>query len=428
MSSSRVPALLFVACACSPSSSDDPSATAATAESGTTTSESGTSTGTTTSDPDTTTSGTSSGAPEGSSSDESSSGGTTLPPWEWDLPPGFPEPVVPDDNPMSVEKVELGRHLFYDTRMSGHGEFACATCHLQALAFTDGRTTAIGETGQLHRRNSMSLVNAAYDTTLTWAHPMMFELEQQAIVPMFGNDPIELGLDSEDELLAALAVEPSYATMFADAFPEDPEPSVAHVVYALSAFQRTIISGDSPFDRWFAGDETAISASAQRGYELFNGHPFECFHCHVGFNLSDAVYFDPTEARAPKFHNTGLYNTDGAGAYPDEDQGLFELTLEPGDVGKFRVPTLRNIAVTGPYMHDGSIATLDEVLDHYAAGGRTIAEGPHAGVGSESPLKDPLITGFAITPDERADLLAFLESLTDEGLLADPALADPWPR
>jgi len=398
------------------SSGDDGSTTTASPSSATSTAPD------TTATPDTT------AAEPSTSASESSTGDDPTEPWQWDLPPGFPEPFVPADNPMSAAKVELGRHLFYDTRMSGSGTYACATCHLQELAFTDGLANAVGETGQVHRRSAMSLVNVAYDSSLTWAHPLLLELERQALVPMFGDDPIELGLDSEDELVAALASEPLYAELFAAAFPDDPEPlTAAHVVHALSAFQRTMISGRSPFDRWFfEGDETAISESAVRGYELFNGHPFECFHCHVGFNLSDAVYWDGAPALELVFHNTGLYNVDGMGGYPPEDIGLMEITLDPADMGKFRVPSLRNIAVTAPYMHDGTIATLTEVLDHYAAGGRTITEGPHAGVGSESPLKDSFVGGFEMTDEQRDDVIAFLESLTDDEFLTNPALADPW--
>ncbi|MBC8067302.1 MAG: di-heme enzyme [Deltaproteobacteria bacterium] len=348
--------------------------------------------------------------------------------WSWDLPEGFAEPFVPDDNPMSAAKVELGRHLFYDVRMSGGGTFACATCHLQELAFSDGRVTAIGETGDVHRRNSMSLANVGYNASLTWAHPLLVELERQALVPMFGTDPVELGIDSETELVAALEVEPLYAELFAAAFPNDAEPlTAANVVAALSTFQRTIISGRSPYDRWFYGEDDAISEAAKRGYALFNGHPFECFHCHVGFNFSDAVHWQGKPHRDLVFHNTGLYNVDGQGAYPAIDSGLAELTLAPDDMGKFRAPTLRNIALTAPYMHDGSIATLDGVIDHYAAGGRTIAEGePNAGVGADSPHKDSLIGGFEVTAEQRADIIAFLESLTDTEMLTDPELADPW--
>jgi cytochrome c peroxidase len=126
------------------------------------------------------------------------------------------------------------------------------------------------------------------------------------------------------------------------------------------------------------------------------------------------------------YHNTGLYNVDGKGAYPEPNTGVYSVTLDPEDMGKFKAPTLRNIAVTAPYMHDGSIATLSEVLDHYAAGGRTIAAGPNKGVGSKNPLKDPLVQGFELSKQQRADVIAFLESLTDEAFLTDPAFADPF--
>ena len=386
------------------------------------------STGTTAASSDSTTSGSSSGTTEGPDPDSSGSGTTGEPGWEWALPEGFPEPYVPPDNPMSAAKVELGRHLFYDTRMSGSGTYACATCHLQELAFTDGRVTAVGETGQIHRRNSMSLANVAYNASLTWAHPFLTELERQALVPMFGDNPIELGLDSEAELVANLAVEPLYADLFAAAFPDEAEPLTApNVVYALSAFQRTLISGRSAFDRWFYdGDDDAVDEAAKRGYQLFNSHPAECFHCHVNFNFTDTAYYEGASSWDVRFHNTGLYNVDGEGAYPAIDTGLVEITMVPGDMGHFRVPTLRNIAVTAPYMHDGSIATLGEVLDHYAAGGRTIADGPNAGIGSESPLRSSFVPGFELDAQDRADLLAFLASLTDDAFLTDPALADPW--
>lgn len=410
---------------------DDGDETAADDSSGSTAAASTTSTAT--SDDgvaDTTTSAVVGTSSESGAASESSTGDVPVEPWVWDLPPGFPEPHVPADNPMSAAKVELGRHLFYDTRMSGSGTYACATCHLHELAFTDGIANAVGETGEVHRRNSMSLVNVAYNASLTWAHPLLVELERQALVPMFGDDPIELGLDSEEELVAALATEPLYDELFAAAFPGDPDPLTGeHVVQALSSFQRTMISGRSPFDRWFyEGDDAAISEAAVRGYELFNGHPFECFHCHVGFNLTDAVHYEALPELTLNFHNTGLYNVDAMGGYPPEDPGLVEITLDPEDMGKFRAPSLRNIAVTAPYMHDGSIATLADVLAHYAAGGRTITEGPHAGVGSDNPFKDPLLAGFEMSDKQRDDVIAFLESLTDDEFLTDPALSDPWVR
>lgn len=241
---------------------------------------------------------------------------------------------------------------------------------------------------------------------------------------------MELGLKISVDISSRLGEEPLYQEMFAEAFPEDDQPVKDHnVTKALAAFQRTLISGRSPFDRWFyEGEEDAISASAQRGYALFNGHPFECFHCHSGFNLSDHSYWEgepPPEN--PPYHNTGLYNIDGNGAYPEPNTGLHDITLDPEDMGRFKAPTLRNVAVTAPYMHDGSIATLSEVLSHYTAGGRSIEDGPHAGDGSRNPYKSALVPGFAISDREKADLIAFLESLTDEVFLTDPRFANPWP-
>ncbi len=349
--------------------------------------------------------------------------------WIWSLPPGFPIPVVPEGNPMSAAKVELGRHLFYDTRLSGNETMSCASCHEQALAFTDGRARSTGSTGAFTPRSSMSLANVAYFSTLTWANPLLLDLEAQAVVPMFSREPVELGLSGlKDDLLARLRAEPRYAALFPRAFPEATEPfTVQNVVRALATFQRTLISGRSPYDRAaYGGEPDALTEPARRGLLLFNSERLECFHCHTGFQFSDSVVWEGT-TRSVRFHNTGLYNLGGTGAYPEGGTGLTEFTGLPEDMGRFRAPSLRNIAVTAPYMHDGSIATLDEVLDHYAAGGRTIASGPHAGVGSLSPYRSDFLVGFTLSPEERADVIAFLESLTDEGFLTDPRHADPWP-
>lgn len=349
--------------------------------------------------------------------------------WHWRLPGDFPEPRVPADNPMNAAKVELGRHLFYDFRLSENETQACASCHRQELAFTDARAQAVGSTGEVHRRNSMSLANVGYAARLTWANPHLDRLESQALIPMFGDDPVELGLPDEKTLLARLRADPVYRELFAAAFVEEPEPIRAdNVTRALGAFQRTLISADSAYDRYVRGEREALSESAVRGMDLFFSERLECFHCHGGFNFADSI--DHAQLVEPEraFHNNALYNVDGAGAYPAHDRGLVEITGDPADMGRFKAPTLRNIAVTAPYMHDGSIATLAAVIDHYAQGGRVIAAGPHAGVGSESPLKDEFITGFLLDEREKADLLAFLQSLTDETFLADPRFADPWPR
>jgi cytochrome c peroxidase len=363
-------------------------------------------------------------------------------PFEWDLPLGFPVPSVPADNPMSYEKVELGRMLFYDTRMSGNQTFACASCHQQSLAFTDGLARAEGSTGVVHPRGSMALVNVAYAPTLTWNNNVLERLEEQAMVPMFGVSPVELGLAGrEEELLARFAAAPIYRRMFAEAFSEEPDPiSVASIVDALASFQRTLMSGTSPYDRWLFGDDGALTESAIRGLPLVldQMQKTECGHCHGGFNFTGSRTETGEVFLEKPFLNTGLYNLrcsdfdlpevsdTGTGCYPPSNVGLFEVSSFKEDMGKFKPPTLRNICVTAPYMHDGSIDTLDGVLDHYAAGGRTIESGPHAGIGSLNPLKGDSLPGFTLTDGERADIKEFLCSLTDEEFLTDPSIADPF--
>ena len=349
--------------------------------------------------------------------------------YDWDLPPGFPPPRVPDDNPMSAAKVELGRHLFYDKRLSGNQSQSCASCHDQARAFTDGRARALGSTGESHFRGAMSLANVGYAATLTWANPLLETLEEQALVPMFGEHPVELGLAGlEATLFERLRAEPRYQSLFPEAFPEADEPfALISVTRALAAFQRTLISGRSPYDRATRGGEpAALSESARRGEALFFSEDLECFHCHGGFAFSDSVVHARTTFIEANFHHTALYNLDGAGAYPASDRGLYEITGEARDMGRFRAPTLRNITLTAPYMHDGSAATLDDVIDHYAAGGRRIESGEDAGDGSTSPLRSEFVTGFALTAEQRADLLAFLESLTDDEFMTNPRYGDPW--
>ena len=362
--------------------------------------------------------------PKGLASDEGADGG-----WTWQIPEGFPTPLVPADNPMTGPKVELGRHLFYERRLSVNGELSCGGCHEPALAFTDGEPLAIGATGDVHRRNSMSLVNVAYASGLTWVNPLMRDLERQAMVPLFGTEPVELGLKGiEVEIIEGLAGDPLYQGLFAAAWPEDEDPfNLDRVVKSIAAFERTILSGGSAYDRYTTGGELdAMSQEAKDGMALFFSERFECYHCHGTFNFMDSVATQEMAFPTLMYHNTGLYNLDGQGAFPLRDQGLIEHTMQAYDMGMFRAPTLRNITLTAPYMHDGSAPDLDAVLDHYAAGGRTIESGPDAGTGSTSPLKSALVRGFTATEAERAALIAFLEALTDEDSLAAPHLADPF--
>lgn len=262
--------------------------------------------------------------------------------WQWSLPAGFPAPDVPADNPMTASKVELGRMLFFDTRLSADGTQSCASCHDPARAFTDGRAVPVGITGEIGRHNSMTLTNVAYASSLTWAADVA-SLEDQALRPILGTSPVEMGVAGHEAEVLARFTDDEFA---------GEERTLRGVVSAIASYERTLISGDTPFDRFFRGDKSALSASAQRGLAAFEARG--CGDCHSGFTLSS------TFGDARVFDN-------GLGA------------------GKFKAPTLRNITRTAPYFHDGRAATLGDVLDHYAI------------VGEE----------------QRADLHAFFAALTD---------------
>ena len=347
----------------------------------------------------------------------------------WNLPRNIPLPIEPTDNPMTEEKFQLGRHLFYDMRLSGNGTQSCASCHHQDKAFTDGLAVSIGSTGDAHPRNAQALVNVAYNPTLTWANPALTSIERQNAVPLFGEFPVEQGINDEnsDAVLQRIIDEPRYEALFAAAFPDQGNPyNYPNIIAALASFVRGLVSFNSPFDRYRLGDDSDFSAAARRGEALFNSEDLECFHCHGGYNFSDSTA-DRTMAFIERpFHNTGLFNIGGSGAFPADNQGIFEITGDPADMGKFRAQTLRNIQLTAPYMHDGSIETLSAVIDFYAAGGRNITTGEHAGDGRLSPFKDGFVTGFSMTEAQKSDLIAFLHSLTDSEFVTSERFSDPW--
>jgi cytochrome c peroxidase len=288
---------------------------------------------------------------------------------------------------MTAAKVQLGRALFYEPRLSFNGATSCASCHNQALGFTDGQAHAIGATSEAHPRSSMPLANVAYNRAFTWLSRKPRSLEEQMTQPLFNEHPIEMGLSSHESLvIGRLGRDTRYRELFAHAFPNDPDPvSVDHIVLAIACFERTLISGRSPFDRYLFDDaDSAMSPAARRGMDLFFSARAGCSECHAGLTLGG------TEA---KYANTGV----------ERDQSE-----------RFRIPSLRNVEVTAPYMHNGSLTTLDAVLDHYSAGGR------HRG-----PNTDRRLRPLGLTPDERRDLVEFLRALTDREFLTDSRFAGP---
>lgn len=321
---------------------------------------------------------------------------STAPALVWELPVGFPEPYVPANNPMSAAKVRLGRHLFYDTRLSGNGHFSCASCHRQELAFTDGRGRAMGSTGELHPRGAMSLTNVAYSASYNWADPTLTLLEDQALGPLLNRDPIELGVAGrEEEVLNRLRADAETVALFDAAFPGEPI-SLETVVRAIAAFERTLVSGNSPYDRYLFWDEP-LAEGEMRGLKLFFSERLRCSHCHAGLNLSGPVRASNAAFEVGERVPAAVQRSDGG--------------------QRFKAPTLRNIAVTAPYMHDGRFSSLERVVRFYAAGGRPL--------GGASVLESELAGGFSLTDRELEDLVAFLGALTDRDFLGDPRFADP---
>ncbi len=378
-------------------------------------------------------------------------------PYDFGLPSDSPEMVAPSHPPdacVTPERVALGRRLFYDRRLSRSENQSCADCHIQALGFADGRKTSVGSTGQTHPRNALGLANAGYFATLTWLNPELTRFDNQALISLFSEDTPttieEMAITSREWVVTdRLLADPEYPALFAAAYPAagldpallrarsateqipgDQRPrvraimDVTHMVRALAAFQATMVSRRSPYDRG------VLSPAARRGEALFRSERAGGLACHSGpfFN------YDAGTER-PGYHNVGLYNVGGTGNYPDQSlhgraaprksQGLHLITKRPEDRGKFRTPSLRNVAVTGPYMHDGSVSTLAAAVRHFAAGGRNVTAGPLAGDGRAHPNKAASVRAFALTADETQDLLAFLESLTDDCFLNDPRFSDP---
>ncbi|UTW48694.1 MbnH family di-heme enzyme [Bacterioplanoides sp. SCSIO 12839] len=359
---------------------------------------------------------------------------------------GFAMPVVPETNPLTDAKVELGRHLFYDKQLSSNQQQSCESCHEQDKAFSDGVALPHGTTGDLLARNSQTLTNVAYNINYTWANPRLTTLEQQILIPLTAEDPIEIGINDANlnEILQRFRDQLLYQDLFSAAFPEEADPfSLANVIKALASFNRILISDRSPFDR---GD---LSQSAQRGRDLFFSEKADCFHCHDSFNFSQSSKnVNSLTIPSQRFFNNGLYNLSQDGDYPQNNQGAFGVTGNVNDKGSFRPPTLRNVELTAPYMHDGSIATLEGVVEFYANGGRHIQSSDDIdnlaiineslglpadaishlqGDGRDNPNKQAngFVSGFVASEQEKADLVAFLKSLTDREFITDPRFAKP---
>jgi len=332
---------------------------------------------------------------------------------------GFPAAltasVLPPAGPATSAAIALGEKLFFDGRLSGDGSVACATCHDPARAFTDGRPVSIGIHGRAGQRNAPTVLNALYNKTQFW-DGRAATLEEQAALPI--TNPVEMGAASTGEAVAGIAADKDYQAQFRQAFGRNVNEE--DMLRALAAYERTLVSFDSPFDHFVAGEPDAISDAAKRGWELFNTKA-RCNLCHAASDKRrDATVFTDND-----FHNVGIgiirhhvaplaqqALRELASGHPAEVDaaaigsemsvlGRFLITRKESDIASFKTPDLRNVLVTGPYFHDGSIETLWDVVDHY-----------NKGAGLANPWLDEDIQPLALTEPEIDDLVAFLVSLT----------------
>lgn len=283
---------------------------------------------------------------------------------------------VPEDNPLTPEKIELGRRLFFDKLLSADRTISCASCHKPELAFTDGLVVPVGVGHRQGTRNAPALINRAYGKSFFW-DGRAETLENQALQPI--QNPVEMNL-TLDELTGRLKTDTAYAAEFQRVFGDG--ITSTNVARALASFIRTLRSGDSPFDKFQNGEQAALSPEARRGLELFRGKA-NCVACHVGPNFTDE-----------QFHNTGI-------SWGKGDLGRYHVTGKEADRGAFKTPSLREVARTAPYMHDGSLATLEAVIEFYNRGG------------NKNPHLDEEIRPLKLSPQERQDLISFLRTLSN---------------
>jgi cytochrome c peroxidase len=304
--------------------------------------------------------------------------------YELKIPLGLDEEqfVIPEDNPLTKEKIELGRLLFFDKRMSQDNTISCSTCHIPALAFTDGKPVSAGIRGQKGDRSAPTSINRGFSKAQFW-DGRASTLEEQSVGPL--TNPIEHGFSNNDDVVAKINKIEGYKNLFNKAFGTS-TITIQHVGKAIASFQRTLISGNSSFDRFdYDGDTKAISEAAKRGKILFFGKA-RCNLCHMGTNFSDE-----------KFHNIGI----GVGVKP-MDVGRFQVSKDSKDTGAFKTPTLREISKTAPYMHDGRFVTLKQVVDHYNQGG------------VKNPFLDNQLIPLNLTEAEKQDLIEMLRTLNGE--------------
>ena len=306
-----------------------------------------------------------------------------------DQPTGFPTPQIPIENPLTVEGVNLGKKLFNDPILSVDGTISCSSCHLKSSNFSDPNKTSIGFNGLQGTRNASVITNSLWSNSFNWDGSAL-TLESQAFEPI--TNPKEMN-NTWQNVENTLNGNEEYRQLFMNAFNIDYIDST-HVVKAIAQFERSLISSNSKFDKFYRG-EGSLNSSELNGYAIFNSEKGDCFHCHGTMLFTDNL-----------FHNNGLDSEE-----PFVDNGLGDITNNPGDNGKFKTPSLRNVEFSAPYMHDGRFSTLEEVISHYNDGGHYSS--------TVDPLMKKIGVGLQLTNQELNDLIAFLKTLSDENYITE---------
>ena len=314
---------------------------------------------------------------------------------------------------------QIGRLLFFDTRISINKTKSCASCHDPQLAFTDGYRTPTGAFGDVVKRNTPTLINISDNETFNWADEAITSLQKQSNIPLFGKHPIEMGNDSTNTAaLQFIFTDTAYLPLLKQNKIKDINWKMAKDL--IAAYVSTFKFTNSKYDKNLKGKLT-LSKDELAGKKLFFNDKLNCRKCH-----SSNDFDEPEFTRMNHYQNIGLYNIGKDSLYANDDNGLYNETKDRDDIGKFKIPTLRNIALTAPYFHDGSATNLGEVIDHYARGGRLIEKGVFAGDGKLHPSKNQFIEGFTITTTEKKQLISFLNTLTDTSYLSNPFYTNPY--
>jgi cytochrome c peroxidase len=329
----------------------------------------------------------------------------------------------PTNQPTNQSTILLGKYLFFDRRLSINQTRSCGTCHNPQFAFTDGYKRSLGAYADLHQRNTQPLFNLSELKYFTASDSTLHSPLQQMNNPLFNIHPIEMGIKGNEVIiLKRIETDERYKKLFKDA---GLTFSLDNIKNAIAQFTLSITSNNSPYDKFINGDSSALSKDEKAGKELFFSTKTKCASCHGSNNFATPNIVNEN-GKTDFYFNTGLYNIDGIGGYPLYDQGLFQHTKNKNDMGKFRVPTLRNLAYTAPYMHDGSIASLDEVIDLYINGGRIIKEGVNKGDGTKNLFKHPFINAMILNETEKKNMLSFLLTLSDSSFIKNVDYQNPF--